>query len=114
MEWLKGRRLPRSGLGLRKELGESRNLLPPPLAAELGFTRVRPLIKQPKSDKSDFGWRDGEGAAANSEQASPLPNPPPQAGEGTSMLPRHQNRSNSQPLPKNLSLMPCARKACQM
>src|SRR5262249_32671645 len=35
---------------------------PSPLAAELGFTRVRPHINWPKSDKSDFGWRDREGA----------------------------------------------------
>src|SRR6266568_5324316 len=55
------------------ELHASRILLPPPLAAEVGFTRVRPLIKRPKSDKSDFGWRDGEGAAASSEQAERTP-----------------------------------------
>src|SRR5262249_26475144 len=56
---------------------------PPPLAAELAFTRVRPLINWPKSDISDFGWRDREGAATRqSNSIHPLPIPPPQAGEG--------------------------------
>ncbi len=46
------------------EARECRTLgvFPPPPAAELGFTRVRPLINWPKSDKSDFGWRVREGA----------------------------------------------------
>src|SRR5262249_57087931 len=33
---------------------------PPPLAAELGLTPVRPRIDWPKSDKSDFGL-EGQG-----------------------------------------------------
>src|SRR5262249_38348855 len=52
---------------------------PPPLAAELGFTRVRPRIDWPKSDKSDFGL-EGQGGGmqkGSRVQAHPLPNPPP-------------------------------------
>src|SRR5262249_61782184 len=55
---------------------------PPPLAAELGFTRVRPPISWPKSDKSDFGWRDREGARNKTRQAHPPPQPPPPTGGG--------------------------------
>jgi itaconate CoA-transferase len=57
---------------------------PPPFTAELGFTRVRPRIDWPKSDKSDFGL-EGQGGGMRQDsrvQARPLPNPPPQAGEG--------------------------------
>jgi hypothetical protein len=36
----------------------------PRLAAELGFTRVRHFINWPKSETSDFGWRDREGACS--------------------------------------------------
>ncbi|HZD19055.1 MAG TPA: CaiB/BaiF CoA-transferase family protein [Burkholderiales bacterium] len=57
---------------------------PPPFAAELGFSRVRPPIDRPKSDKSDFGL-EGQGGGmqkGSRVQAHPLPNPPPQAGEG--------------------------------
>src|SRR5262249_42195037 len=51
---------------------------PPQHAAELGFTRVRPPINWPKSDRSDFGWRDREGACKKMERArSPPPHPPP-------------------------------------
>src|SRR5262249_60042275 len=53
---------------------------PPPFAAELGFTRVRPPISWPKSDKSDFGWRDREGARNKTRQAHPPPPPPPPPG----------------------------------
>src|SRR5258708_34707965 len=57
---------------------------PPPLAAELGFTRVRPHMNWPKSDKSDFGWRDREGARNMTEHfKSPSPQPSP-ASEGGS------------------------------
>src|SRR5262249_57986665 len=52
---------------------------PPPLAAELGLTRVRPPIDRPKSDKSDFGL-EGQGGGMRQDsrvQAHPLPNPPP-------------------------------------
>jgi len=42
------------------------------------------IINGPKSDKSDFGWRVGEGAPlAHDFVTCPLPGPPPQAGEGT-------------------------------
>jgi itaconate CoA-transferase len=57
---------------------------PPPFTAELGFTRVRPRIDWPKSDKSDFGL-EGQGGGMQQDsraQARPLPNPPPHAGEG--------------------------------
>src|SRR5262245_51372271 len=57
---------------------------PPPFTAELGFTRVRPRIDWPKSDKSDFGL-EGQGGGMQQdslEPAHPLPTPPPQAGEG--------------------------------
>jgi itaconate CoA-transferase len=57
---------------------------PPPFTAELGFTRVRPRIDWPNSDKSDFGL-EGQGGGMQQDsrvQARPLPNPPPQAGEG--------------------------------
>src|SRR5262249_60560906 len=64
----------------RRALGRS----PPPLAAELGFTRVRPHIDWPKSDKSDFGWRDREGACTKIRAVQPPPPPPPQTGEGDS------------------------------
>src|SRR5262245_61780760 len=41
------------------------------------------IIDRPKSDKSDFGWRDREGASAGRAfRSNPLPSPPPQAGEG--------------------------------
>src|SRR5262249_57518845 len=55
---------------------------PLPLASELGSTRVRPLINWPKSDISDFGWRDREGAHTRFAHRHPPPPPPPQAGEG--------------------------------
>jgi itaconate CoA-transferase len=57
---------------------------PPPFTAELGFTRVRPRIDWPKSDKSDFGLEGQGGGMQKSSrvQTHPLPNPPPQAGEG--------------------------------
>src|SRR5262249_15416530 len=51
---------------------------PPPLAAELGFTRVRPRIDWPKSDKSDFGL-EGQGGGPQKDRAcarTPLPTPP--------------------------------------
>jgi hypothetical protein len=34
----------------------------PPLAAELEFTEFGHFIDWPKSEISDFGWRDREGA----------------------------------------------------
>src|SRR5919197_791733 len=40
-------------------------------------------IDWPKSDKSDFGWRVGEGVVRTNLDVCPLPVPPPQAGEGT-------------------------------
>src|SRR5262249_48689152 len=46
---------------------------PPPLAAELGFTRVRPHLNWPKSDRSDFGWRVREGACTKTRQSTPSP-----------------------------------------
>ena len=63
-------------------------------------TRVYPssaTLNRPKSDISDFGWRDREGACNKMEggvqnvscaQAHPLPNPPPQAGEGADRVRR--------------------------
>src|SRR5262249_54052630 len=57
---------------------------PPPLAAELGFTRVRPLYNWPKSETSDFGWRDREGARNMIEHFnSPPPHPSPAGGGGS-------------------------------
>src|SRR5262249_44517144 len=49
------------GVGPRARCALDSVCSPPPLAAELGFTRVRPRISWPKSDISDFGWRDREG-----------------------------------------------------
>src|SRR5262245_3843512 len=72
--------------GASDELG----LLPPPLAAELGFTRVRPLYELAEVGNIRLrleGW--GEGGRARS---CPLPVPPPQAGEGT-MWPQSANVS---------------------
>src|SRR6516162_9356452 len=79
---------PRDSASLPLDKTHAAPASPPPLAAELGFTRVRPPIDWPKSDKSDFGWRDREGGCDQSpttrrtERVHPLPNPPPQAGEG--------------------------------
>src|SRR5262245_46892016 len=39
--------------------------------------------RRPKSDKSEFGWRGGEGGVRKGRPACPLPVHPPQAGEGT-------------------------------
>jgi hypothetical protein len=49
---------------------------PPPPAAELGSTRVRPRMNWPKSDKSDFGWRAREGAGMKIRAVRPLPTRP--------------------------------------
>ena len=57
---------------------------PPPFTAELGFTRVRPPINWPKSDKSDFGWRDREGACSKAHACvPPPPQPSPASGGGS-------------------------------
>ena len=65
---------------------------PPPLAAELGFTRVRPHMNWPKSDKSDFGWRDREGAWNDTYREcalAPSPQPSPASGGGSRPSLRH-------------------------
>jgi hypothetical protein len=57
-----------------------RLLRPLPRLPEIGPARFR-HYSRPKSDKSDFGWRAGEGEAACSVLvASPSP-PSPHAGE---------------------------------
>src|SRR5262249_23770251 len=65
-----------------------------------GRTRVYPSsasLNRPKSDISDFGWRDREGACNKINSTAqrymcphydPLPNPPPQAGEGADRIRR--------------------------
>src|SRR5262249_774662 len=55
------RQAPRSGGTATENTGGRLGLLPPPRAAELGFTRVRHSISWPKSDKSDFGGGVGRG-----------------------------------------------------
>src|SRR5262249_36930972 len=60
---------------------------PPPFTAELGFTRVRPPINWPKSDISDFGWRDREGACKKIGPCARTPSPP---------LPRKREREQTE------------------
>src|SRR5215467_7187251 len=60
---------------------------PPPFTAELGFTRVRPPINWPKSDKSDFGWRDRKEACNKAHACKPTPSP---------TLPRKRERERTE------------------
>src|SRR5262245_17303754 len=53
----------------------------PRLQPNSGLTEFGRLLTRPKSDTSDFGWRDREGARWRNF-TYPLPTPPPQAEEG--------------------------------
>jgi len=48
----------------RRDVHERAPLSSPSPRAELGYTRVEPIIERPKSETSDFGWGEGRGEGA--------------------------------------------------